>query len=129
MAATKGVSMNQRISRRFFALCIVFGLAVFAHAQDYKPLLGDWNMTSESDGDPIKWTLSLKEVEGKLAATCGTADGEKPAKNVTFADGVLKFDAPYEDNFYGVTLKPNGNKLEGMWEGDGSSGKTYGFKN
>jgi len=121
--------MTQVAIRRLFALSLMFGLAVFAHAQDYKPLLGDWNMTSESDGDPIKWTLSLKEVEGKLTAICGTADGEKPAKNVTFADGVLKFVTHYEDDDYGITLKPNGNKLEGTWEGDGNSGKTYGFKN
>jgi hypothetical protein len=121
--------MAQGIHRRFFALCLVFGLAVFAHAQDYKPLLGDWNMTSETDGDPVKWTLTLKEVEGKLTAICGTSDGEKPAKNVTFTDGVLKFDAPYEDAFYGITLKAAANKIEGTWEGDGNSGKTYGFKN
>ena len=122
--------MSQGAIRRLFALSLVLGLAVLAHAQDYKPLLADWNMTSESDGDPIKWTLSLKELDGKLTAICGSADGEKPAKNVTFADGVLKFDAPYEDAYYRVTLKPNGNKLEGTWEGDdGNSGKTYGFKN
>jgi hypothetical protein len=121
--------MVQRNSRRFFALCFVFALALSAYAQDYKPLLGVWNMTSESDGDPIKWTLTLKETDGKLVALCATGDGEKPAKNVTFADGVLKFDAPYEDAYYGVTLKPTGSKLDGTWEGDGNSGKTYGFKN
>jgi hypothetical protein len=50
--------MAQEISRRFFALCLaIMVLAVSAHAQDYKPLIGNWNMVSESDGDPVKWTL------------------------------------------------------------------------
>jgi hypothetical protein len=121
--------MAQGISRRFFVLCLFFSLAVFARAQDYKPVLGAWNMTSETDEDPIKWTLTLKEVEGKLTAICGTADGEKPGKNVTFADGVLKFDAPYDDVYYGINLKVTANKLDGTWEGDGNTGKSYGFRN
>jgi hypothetical protein len=119
--------MAQR-NRALFVLIAMMALTLFVHAQDYKPLLGEWNMNSESDGDPIKWTLTLKEAEGKLVAVCATPDGEKPAKNVTFADGVLKFDAPYEDAYYGITLKADGNKLDGTWEGDGNSGKTYGFR-
>ena len=86
-------------------------------------------MTSETDGDPIKWTLTVKEVDGKLTALCGTAEGEKPAKNVTFADGVLKFAAPYEDVYYDITLKLDENKFDGTWDGDGNTGKTYGSRN
>ena len=47
--------MAQKIRRRFFALCLgLMVLAVSAHGQDYKPLLGKWSMTSESNGDPVK---------------------------------------------------------------------------
>jgi hypothetical protein len=121
--------MAQGISRRLLALCLFFSVAVFAHAQDYKPLLGDWSMTSETDGDAIKWVLTVKEVEGKLTVICATGDGEKPAKDVTFTDGVLKFQAPYQDAYYGIMLKMIDNKLDGTWEGDGNTGKTYGSKN
>jgi hypothetical protein len=121
--------MAQEISRRFFALCLVIMvLAVSAPAQDYKPLIGNWNMTSESDGDPVKWTLILKESEGKLTADLGTEEGKQPAKDLTFADGVLKFKAPYQGSDYDIELKATADKLDGTWSGGGGSGKTSGTK-
>jgi hypothetical protein len=103
-------------------------LSVSAPAQDYKPFIGNWNMTSESDGDPIKWTLILKESEGKLTADLGTAEGKQPAKDLTFADGVLKFKAPYQGADYDIELKATADKLDGTWSGDGNSGRTSGTK-
>jgi hypothetical protein len=121
--------MAQEISRRFFALCLaIMVLAVSAPAQDYKPLIGNWNMTSESDGDPVKWTLILKESEGKLTADLGTEEGKQPAKDLTFADGVLKFKAPYQGSDYDIELKATADKLDGTWSGGGGSGKTSGTK-
>lgn len=121
--------MAQRISRRFFVLCLaIMVLAVSAPAQDYKPLIGNWNMTSESDGDPVKWTLILKESEGKLTADLGTAEGKQPAKDLTFADGVLKFKAPYQGADYDIELKATADKLDGTWSGGGDSGRTSGTK-
>jgi hypothetical protein len=121
--------MTQRFGRFVALYFVLIALAVSARAQDYKPLLGKWNMTSETSGDPIKWTLTLKEVEGKLIATLNTGENEKPAKELTFADGVLKFQAPYQDSYYDIELKAAGDKLEGTWDGDGDSGKTYGTRN
>ncbi len=122
--------MAQKISRWFFSLCLVATLlSVSARGQDYKPLLGKWSMTSESTGDPVKWTMTLKEAEGKLVAILDTGEGEKPAKNVTFADGVLKFEAPYQDAYYDIELKKAADKLDGTWDGGGDSGRTYGTKN
>jgi hypothetical protein len=121
----------QKISLRLLALCLgLMVVAVSARGQDYKPLLGKWSMTSESSEDPVKWTLTLKESEGKLTGTLGTADGEQPAKDLTFVDGVLKFQAPYQGSFYNIELKSTTpEKLEGTWDGGGDSGKTYGTKN
>ncbi len=121
--------MAQRISRRFFVLCLaIMVLAVSAPAQDYKPLIGNWNMTSESDGDPVKWTLILKESDGKLTADLGTEGGKQPAKDLTFADGVLKFKAPYQGADYDIELKATADKLDGTWSGGGDSGRTSGTK-
>ncbi len=122
--------MAHGISRRFFVLCLAaMMLAVSAPAQDYKPLIGTWNMTSEtSDGDPIQWTLTLKETEGKLTAAMGTDEGEQLAKDFTFADGVLKFKAPYQGVDYDIELKATADKLDGKWSGQGDSGKTSGTK-
>ena len=69
--------MTHKAVRRLCAFLLVAGLAVMsALAQDYKALLGKWNMTSETDGDAVKWTLSLKESDGKLAAFLATDQGE-----------------------------------------------------
>ncbi len=77
--------MAHKISRRFFALCLGFMvLTVSAHGQDYKPLLGKWNMTSESTENPVKWTLTLQESEGKLTGSLSVGEGEQPAKDLTF---------------------------------------------
>jgi hypothetical protein len=122
--------MAQKISLRFLALCLgLMVLAVSAHGQDYKPLLGKWNMTSESNGDPVKWTLTLTESEGKLTGSLSAGEGEQPAKDLTFANGVLKFQAPYQGAYYDIVLKATPDKLDGTWDGGGDSGKTYGTKN
>ena len=103
-------------------------IAVSAFAQDYKSLLGKWNMTSETDQDPVKWTLVLKEVDGKLAAFLATSEQEQPAKNFTFVDGVIKFQAPYNGEDYDIELKPAGDTIAGSWSGNGDSGKTTGTR-
>jgi len=121
--------MAQKISRLFFALCLgLIVLAGSARAQDYSPVIGNWTMTSESSGDPIKWTLTLHQSEGKLIATMNSGEGERSAKDVTFADGVLKFKAPYQDAYYDIELKATADKLEGTWDGGGDSGRTYGTR-
>jgi hypothetical protein len=121
--------MAQEISRRFFALCLAITmLTVSAPGQDYKPLIGKWNMTSESNGDPVKWTLIFKESDGKLTADLATGEGEQPAKDFTFADGLLKFKAPYQGVDYDIELKATADKLDGTWSGGGDSGKTSGTK-
>jgi hypothetical protein len=115
---------------RMLIVCAVMMMAtaVSALAQDYKGLLGKWNMTAETDGDPIAWILVLKEDGGRLTAVLGTGEGAPAAKNFTYADGVLKFKVPYQGEYYDIELKANGEKLEGKWSGNGESGKTSGVK-
>ena len=125
-----GSVMVHAIRYRAFVLCLaVMVLSVCAHAQDYKSLIGKWDMTSESSGDPVKWTLILKESGGKLAASLVTEDGETPAKDFSFANGVLKFKAPYEGAEYDIELKQAADKLDGTWSGEQDSGRTWGTKN
>ncbi len=122
--------MAQPFGRRLLLACLaVVLLAVSAHAQDYKSLIGKWSMTSESSGDPVKWTLILKETDGKLTASLETGEGEQSVKDLTFTDGILKFKAPYQDAYYDIELKATADKLDGTWSGDGDSGKTSGTKN
>ncbi len=117
--------------RPLLILCLIAALtAISLLAQDYKPLLGKWAMTSETDNDPVHWTLALKDTDGKLAASLVAGDNEMPAKEFSYTDGVLKFKVPYQGEDYDIELKPDGpNKLTGTWSGGGNSGKTTGVKN
>ncbi len=121
--------MTQRKMYRIAALLLAAFIAVVAAAgQDAKALAGKWNMVSETEDEPIKWTLVLKETDGKLTALLATDGGEEAAKDFSYADGVLKFKAPYQGNYYDIELKAVGDTLAGTWSGDGNSGKTSGTK-
>ena len=98
-------------------------------APDYKTLIGTWNMSSENTGgDPVKWTLILKDQDGKLMGMLATEEGQQPAKNFSYTDGVVKFTVVYQGGDYELQLKPDGNKLDGTWSGGGDSGRTTGVK-
>jgi hypothetical protein len=121
--------MAHKVILRMLAVCMVMAMTtVSALAQDYKTLLGKWNMTSETEGDPVAWTLVLKEADGRLAAVLGTDEGTPAVKDFTYTNGVLKFKVPYQGEYYDIELKANGEKLDGKWSGKGESGKTSGIK-
>jgi hypothetical protein len=121
--------MSQKTIQRILALCsMAFIMAIAAWAHDSSGLAGKWNMTSQTSGDPVTWTLVLKDTDGKLSALLATAEGEMPAKDFTFQDGVLKFKAPYDGQDYEIQLKASGSKLDGTWSGGGDSGETHGTK-
>jgi hypothetical protein len=121
--------MSNKLIQRILTLCALACIAlVFSLAQDYKPLLGKWTMTSETDQDAVKWILVLKEADGHLTASVAVEDQEQPTKSFTYADGVLKFKVPYQDEDYDIELKASPDKLVGTWSGGGNSGKTTGVK-
>ncbi|HEX4227042.1 MAG TPA: hypothetical protein VHZ07_00110 [Bryobacteraceae bacterium] len=122
--------MTQKRIHILVICLITLGAALSLFGQDPKTLIGKWSMTSETNGgDPVNWTLVLKDSDGKLTALLATDQSEQAAKDFTYAHGVLKFQAPYQGNYYDIELKAiPGNKLEGTWSGGGDSGKTTGTK-
>lgn len=118
----------KRVQSAFTILVLACSMALSALAQDYKALLGKWSMTSKTNGDPVKWMLVLKEADGKLTAALASEKGEQPAKDFTYVDGVIKFKAPYNGEYYDVELRSVENKLKGKWQGNGDSGETSGTK-
>jgi hypothetical protein len=118
------------IAKSLRLLLALVTLALTLSAQsDYKSFVGKWNMTSETDGDPVHWTLVLKDADGKLTASLVAGENEMPATNFSYAEGVLKFKVPYEGEEYNIELKADGpDKLKGTWNGDGNSGVTTGTK-
>jgi hypothetical protein len=116
--------------RLILAVLALFAAAFALRAQDdSKPLLGKWNMVSVTpDGDNVKWVLIIKEVDGKLAGSLASEDGETSTKDFSYANGVIKFQAPYQGNFYDVELKLADGQLTGTWSNGDDSGKTMGSK-
>jgi uncharacterized protein (TIGR03066 family) len=98
-----------------------------AKASD-QDLVGKWKMTSFSpDGDPIPWSLNIKEADGKLVATLDTENqGEVPANGFTATGAKVHLKAPYEGEDYDIDLTLVDGKLTGTWSGNGDSGKTIG---
>lgn len=122
--------MSNKLWNRVAAICLLaVWLAFGSLAQDAKAVAGTWNMTAETDNDSVKWTLILKESDGKLSAAVGGQSGEEHAvADFTFKDGVLKFKTPYEGEYYDIELKVDGGKLKGTWSGGGNSGAVTGTK-
>ena len=121
--------MAHKVIVRMLAVCVVAMMTtVSALAQDYKALLGKWNMTSETEGDPVAWILVLKENDGRLTAVLGAGDAAQAVSDFTYANGLMKFKVPYQGEYYYIELKVSGEKLDGKWIGQGNSGKTTGIK-
>ncbi len=122
--------MTHRSTRALLLACLLGCISAFCLlAQDHKDILGKWNMVSETDGgDNVNWTLTVKDSNGELTAVLASEDGEIPAKDFNYADGVLKFKAPYEGEYYNIELKSGAEKLVGTWTGGGNSGKTSGTR-
>jgi hypothetical protein len=91
--------------------------------------VGNWDCVSSAPGGgEIKWTLTVKEVDGKLACTLATEDGEIPLDDVKYENNVLTFKVNRGEGTYDVTLKFEGDKLDGTWKGNGETGAIKGSK-
>ena len=121
--------MARKVFQKILALCLLTCLtAGFCLTQDNAALVGKWNMTSESNGDPVNWTLVLKDENGKLTGFLTTDASEQPAKDFKYDAGAITFKAPYQGQDYDIQLKLVGDKLDGTWSAGGDSGRTSGTK-
>jgi len=123
--------MHRHSTKPLILAVITLFAAAFAlfGGDDSKLLLGKWNMVSiTTDGESLKWVLIIKEVDGKLAGSLASEDGEASTKDFSFADGVVKFQAPYQGEYYDVELKFADGQLAGTWSNGSDSGKTSGTK-
>ncbi len=109
------------------ALVCLLLLAVVALAADAP--VGDWSCTSTAPGGgEINWTLSLKEVDGKLVGTAAGDEGQIAIDDAKFEDDTLTFSVSLDSGTYDITLKPHGDKIEGSWKGGGETGAIKGTK-
>ncbi len=123
--------MHRESTRRLFLAVLALFVTAFAlqARDDSKPLVGKWNMVSITpDGESLKWTLIVREVDGKLTGALASEDGEASTKDFSFANGVVKFEAPYQGEYYEIELKFADGQLNGTWSNGSDSGKTSGTK-
>ncbi len=97
---------------------------------DEKPV-GSWDCVSTTPvGTEMKWTLTVKEEDGKLVGTASVEDGVIPISEVKWENGTLNFRVSLETGVYLVTLRFSGDKVDGDWKCDGSDdrGKIHGVR-
>ncbi|HEX8985019.1 MAG TPA: hypothetical protein VF767_06305 [Bryobacteraceae bacterium] len=92
--------------------------------------VGSWECVSVAPGSSgeMNWTLEIKEVDGKLTGTAGNDQGEVAVDDMKFENDTLTFSVSLDSGTYEVTLKVNGEKLEGNWKGGGETGAIKGNK-
>lgn len=128
MFSTNRIQKFGRRSLWLAAMVIVAASSLPAQSGN-QPLVGTWNLVAITpDGDKVPFGLIIKELDGKLAGTLKFGADEGEAKDFSVADGVIKFQAPYEGDFYGIELKLVEGKLTGKWHGADSEGEISGTK-
>src|SRR5579863_3397718 len=101
--------MKLHTFRSVFASCLLaaLALAIAPRASAASPsIVGTWDCVSVvPDGSEFKFTLTVKEEDGKLVASAGTDDGAMPISNIQADGDDVTFKATVGDEDYEVKLK------------------------
>ncbi len=90
---------------------------------------GAWDCSAISpDGEPVKFTLKLREEAGGLAAAVETAQREMQLGPVKYQNSTVTFKVEYQGAMYTLELKISGNKLAGTYKGDPATGEVKGTR-
>ncbi len=107
-------------------MCLLLAAAFLAAAS---APLGNWDCVSAAPGGgEMKWTLNLREVDGKLVGTAGNSEGEVSIEEPKYEDNTLTFKVSLDSGMYEISLKFDGDKVEGNWKGGGETGAIKGAK-
>ncbi len=81
-----------------------------------KPV-GTWDCVSSTPaGAELRWTLTLKEENGKLVGTAESEEGQIPIESVEYSGDTLTFRVSLDTGTYVVTMKFSGDKVDGNWK-------------
>jgi hypothetical protein len=118
--------MNRRLF--FLALAPVL-VSVGWLAAAEPPIIGSWDCTSTTPmGTDMKWTLTVKEQDGKLTGTAGSDEGDMPISEAKLEGGEFSFKVLVDSESYSVRIKVEGAKFQGTWTGGGETGAITGVK-
>lgn len=109
------------IKVRLALVFLLTGMILFAAAEN--SIVGTWQVVSDSpDGDQYRWTLAVKEVDGKLTGTLSGEPGQFPLIDLKSADDTFTCRVKVEGQTYGIEIRVSGARLEGSWKGASSQG-------
>ncbi len=118
--------MNRRLF--FLALAPVLVSVGWLVAAE-QPIVGNWDCTSTTPtGTDMKWTLTVKEQNGKLTGTAGSDEGDMPISEAKLEGGEFSFKVFVNSEPYAVKIKVDGARFQGTWTGGGETGAIKGTK-
>jgi hypothetical protein len=100
------------------------GLLLAAALAASSPIVGTWDCVSPGPNgeSEMQWTLTMKEVDGRLVGTAAGQEGETEIVEPKFESGTLSFKVIHDSGAINVELKLKDDKLEGAWKNE--SGQT-----
>lgn len=85
------------------------------------PIAGTWALTSvDPDGNPIRATLTITEVGGRLTGAVTVEDMALGMTDPSMSGDTFTCKVTHEGRAYDVKLKVSGDSLEGAWESPGN---------
>jgi hypothetical protein len=110
--------------RTALAALILAGIAAAAGGA-----AGVWNCVALTpDGEALKFTLKIREEEGRISATVEDARGAAPVIDPKLEGATVSFKVDYDGSRYTMALKIEGDKLEGTYTGEPAAGKVTGAR-
>ncbi|MGC9951467.1 MAG: hypothetical protein ABSF64_34360 [Bryobacteraceae bacterium] len=109
-------------------LTILLFASVAAWAAD-NAVVGTWDVVSTDDaGQPMNWTLTVKDDGGKLSGTLSGDAGELPLVDAKLDGNAFSFKVVVNDTTYTTEGTVSGNKFDGKYKGPEGAGTVKGTK-
>lgn len=116
--------MTSSMTRAALAALILAGIAAAAGGA-----AGVWNCAALTpEGEALKFTLKIREEEGRISATLENARGAAPVIDFKLEGSTVSFKTDYDGSRYTLTLKIEGDKLEGTYTGEPATGRVTGVR-
>jgi hypothetical protein len=117
------------MNRRLFFLALAPVLVGAGRLAAEQSIVGSWDCVSTTPtGVETKWTLTVKEKDGKLTGTAGSDEGDMPISEAKLENDIFSFKVFVNSEPYVVKIKVDGAKFQGTWEGGGETGSIKGAK-
>jgi hypothetical protein len=108
------------------AAAVLLLAAPFAASADKPSALGTWDVVASTPDGELPSVLTLKMVDGKLTVEYELAGMPRTVTEPKLEKNVLTMKVEYEGGIYEVEAKIDGDKMDGTWQGNGTSGTLSG---